>query len=261
MTGTDLRVNKPHCAALCDLERVEPQPQSRSYLNQLVFYERHKHKFSNSKFRQVAVGAKKGAFCYFYICISEDTLLPVENTLSLSKRSMVWSLLSFELFEHRIFILNYWHYLWFSICCLHFSADKYVAAWVAWFDLCYTTNVHMSFFGHNVARHCSSESSPLSTVIIFCCSAVQNGYVFRFKKVKNSTWMHRNYTNFFVRFVRSGKSPAKKFPAAGIALDTHCWHCATENWEADVIKTSSHLSLTWTRQENIADVSRFFTSL
>jgi hypothetical protein len=26
MTGTDLYVNKPHCAALCDLERVEPQP-------------------------------------------------------------------------------------------------------------------------------------------------------------------------------------------------------------------------------------------
>ena len=26
MTGTDLCVNKPHCAAACDLERVKPQP-------------------------------------------------------------------------------------------------------------------------------------------------------------------------------------------------------------------------------------------
>ena len=26
MTGTDLYVNKPHCAKLCDLERVKPQP-------------------------------------------------------------------------------------------------------------------------------------------------------------------------------------------------------------------------------------------
>ena len=26
MTGTDLRVNKPHCQQLYDLERVKPQP-------------------------------------------------------------------------------------------------------------------------------------------------------------------------------------------------------------------------------------------
>jgi len=26
MTGTDLCVNKPHCAAAVDLERVKPQP-------------------------------------------------------------------------------------------------------------------------------------------------------------------------------------------------------------------------------------------
>ena len=26
MTGTDLCVKKPHCAAVCDLERVKPQP-------------------------------------------------------------------------------------------------------------------------------------------------------------------------------------------------------------------------------------------
>jgi hypothetical protein len=53
------------------------------------------------------------------------------------------------------------------------------------------------------------------------------------------------------RFSRPDKPPAKKLPAAGNGLDTHCWYCATENREADVIKTSSRLSLTRKRYENI----------